>query len=97
MNIAGGKHNMDARMDCISDTAPRAIDVRAACARHCSDAGRARYQAMLVGALCLTYASCDLLHTGHVPWTGNWKSGFDHIDAQLCKLFRDLQLRVSGE
>jgi hypothetical protein len=45
----------------------------------------------------LTYASCDLLHSVHIPWTGNWKSGFDHIDAQLRKLFCDLQLRVSGE
>jgi hypothetical protein len=84
-------------MDCLSDPAPRAIDVHAIGTRHGSDDRRVRYRAMLVGALGLTYASCDLLHSVHIPWTGNWESGFDHIDAQPGKLFCDLQLRVSGE
>jgi hypothetical protein len=88
---------MDAGIDRISDTAPCAIDVRAIRTRHRSDAGRGRYQAMLVVALRLTYTSCDLLHSVHIPWTGNWKSSFDHVDTQPCKLFCDLHLPISGE
>jgi len=88
---------MDARIDCISDTAPRAVDVRAIGARHRSDARRVRCHALLVGALRLTYASRDLLHSVHIPGTGNRKSGFDHIHAQPGQLFCDPQLRLRGE
>jgi len=41
----------------------------------------------------LTYASRDLLHSVHIPRTGNRKSGFDHIHAQPGVLHHALRER----